>query len=834
MSTEFDEVDAAFVERVVREVWGDGGEARPLPGDLDRNFVVTDEAGARSVLKVVAPTTTIADLAVQAAAIAHVTKCAGRVQEEGARGVPDMRFPRILPTASGETLAEYEGLRIRRLSWVAGTPMAGVVPARLQPSPATDLFLRSIGRFVGWTTRALRDFDHPAAAREHPWDPTSTTWIEAEVDRVHQGYRRAVIGRVLDLHRKVVRPIVASVPNSVIHADANDHNLIVDAETWWRGPVGLIDFGDVMRTARVSDAAIAAAYAAMRSADPAAAIADVAAGWSRAVAGVPPDPQGGAATEEELLLVPALVRSRLATSVTMSAVRSAERPDDPYVTISEAPAWRLLEALDHLGHERLADTVLRRCRMEPWQERPPRRESGRSRMEHTARAGRPRALHSTASLVDRRARVMGPNLSISYAEPLHMVRGWMQYLYDAEGNAYLDAYNNVPHVGHSHPHVVDAIARQTSLLATNTRYPSQLRLDYLERLAGRFPDPLDTVYLVNSASEANELALRIACAATGRRDVVVQDVAYHGHTTTLVDVSPYKAEGPGGEGLPDWVHVSALPDPYRGPYRSGRDASPGGRYATDLGHLLESLDADGRPAAAFMAETFPSVGGQIVPPEGYLEGAYGAARAVGALVIADEVQTGFGRLGSVDWGFQVADVVPDMVVLGKPMGNGFPLAAVVTTRELAEAFDTGMEYFSTFGGNPVACAAGDAVLDVLDAERLPERAARVGSRIVEGIGELASRHEGIGDVRGMGLFIGVDMVSDRDRRTADAGLARRVVEALRLRRVLAGTDGRENNVVKLRGPLALTVDDADRLVAEFDVALEAAGGARRGTDEENG
>jgi len=410
----------------------------------------------------------------------------------------------------------------------------------------------------------------------------------------------------------------------------------------------------------------------------------------------------------------------------------------------------------------------------------------------------------------------------------------MQYLYDAEGNAWIDAYNNVPHVGHAHPHVADAIARQTSLLATNTRYLSQVRLDYLERLADRFPDPLDRVYLVNSASEANELALRIARAATGRRDLVVQDVAYHGHTTTLVDVSPYKAEGPGGEGVPDWVHVAALPDPYRGRHRSGRDAVPGERYAADLRSLLDTLEAEGRPPGAFIAETFPSVGGQIVPPDGYLEGAFAAARDVGALVIADEVQTGFGRLGSVDWGFQVADVVPDIVVLGKPMGNGFPMAAVVTTRELAEAFDTGMEYFSTFGGNPVACAAGDAVLDVLDAERLPDRADRVGARLLDGIRALGARHEAIGDVRGLGLFIGIDLVSDRETRTADAARARRVVEGLRRRGVLAGTDGREHNVVKLRGPLVMTEENADRIVAGLDGALEEAAATGRASNEEVG
>ncbi|HKK93798.1 MAG TPA: aminotransferase class III-fold pyridoxal phosphate-dependent enzyme [Longimicrobiales bacterium] len=822
MSLRLDEIDVALAEEAVREMWGERVEARPLPGDVDRNFVLVDDDGRRSVLKFVARATPTAALELQAAALARfIERVASTNDSEGHEA--EVRVPRILPTTSGETLPEYRGVRTRRLSWVSGTPMAEVVPSRLQPSPATDRFMWRIGRFVGRATSALRGFDHPVGAVRHRWDPFAVEWIEEGAARLHVGRRGALIGRVLDLHRSVVAPRVDGLPHGVIHADANDHNLLVDAESWERGPVGLIDFGDVMRTARVCDAAIAAAYAAMRSGDPASAIAEVAAGWRWAI-----EREGDDVREVEMMLLPALVRSRLAISVTVSASRSSERSGDAYVTVSEAPAWRLLEALDHLGHERMVDVVLERCGAGC-----PRR-GPRSGEGHETAVARPRALEAAPPLVERRGRVMGPNLSLSYAEPIHAVRGWMQYLYDAEGNAWIDAYNNVPHVGHAHPHVADAIARQTSLLATNTRYLSQVRLDYLERLADRFPDPLDRVYLVNSASEANELALRIARAATGRRDLVVQDVAYHGHTTTLVDVSPYKAEGPGGEGVPDWVHVAALPDPYRGRHRSGRDAVPGERYAADLRSLLDTLEAEGRPPGAFIAETFPSVGGQIVPPDGYLEGAFAAARDVGALVIADEVQTGFGRLGSVDWGFQVADVVPDIVVLGKPMGNGFPMAAVVTTRELAEAFDTGMEYFSTFGGNPVACAAGDAVLDVLDAERLPDRADRVGARLLDGIRALGARHEAIGDVRGLGLFIGIDLVSDRETRTADAARARRVVEGLRRRGVLAGTDGREHNVVKLRGPLVMTEENADRIVAGLDGALEEAAATGRASNEEVG
>jgi len=449
--------------------------------------------------------------------------------------------------------------------------------------------------------------------------------------------------------------------------------------------------------------------------------------------------------------------------------------------------------------------------------------------------------HDPEALLPRRRARTGRNLSLSYARPLHLVRGWMQYLYDQEGRGWLDLYNNVPHVGHSHPRVAEAVARQTSLLATNTRYLSRVRLEYLEQLAAHLPESLPVIYLVNSASEANELALRIARTATGRRDLVVQEAGYHGHTTTLVDASPYKARGPGGSGTPAWVHTVPLPDPYRGPHRrqeaegraEGRadvaaDEELGRRYAADVARTMDELVRQGRPPGAFLAETFPSVGGQIVPPAGYLRGAYEAVRRAGGLAIADEVQTGFGRLGpDAFWAFECQDAVPDMVVLGKPMANGFPLGAVAVRRELAEAFDNGMEYFSTFGGNPVACAAGQAVLEVLTDERLPERAGRMGDALLEGLWALAAEHPVVGDVRGRGLFLGVELVADPDARTPAPRAARYLVERLREEGVLAGTDGPDRNVLKLRGPLSVGEVDVARTLAILGRILEEPFLARR-------
>jgi 4-aminobutyrate aminotransferase-like enzyme/Ser/Thr protein kinase RdoA (MazF antagonist) len=414
------------------------------------------------------------------------------------------------------------------------------------------------------------------------------------------------------------------------------------------------------------------------------------------------------------------------------------------------------------------------------------------------------------TLAARRARI-GGNLSISYDEPLKIVRGWKQFLYDDTGRAFLDVYNNVPLVGHSHPRVVEAVQKQIAVLNTNTRYLHDNIVDYAERLTNRLPAPLKICYFLNSASEANELALRLARAHTGREDIIVLAAAYHGNTTTLIDISPYKFNGPGGKGKKPWVHIAPIPDDYRGLYKRD-DAQAGPKYARHVSEIVDRV----KPAA-YIAESLPSVGGQIVLPSGYLSDVYKSVRAAGGICIADEVQVGFGRLGSCFFGFELQNVTPDIVVLGKPIGNGFPVAAVITTPKIAASFDNGMEFFSTFGGNPVACAAGLAVLDVLEEERLQENALTVGDYLLNGLRQL--RHELIGDVRGLGLFLGIDLVRDRLTLKPASTEASRIVNRLRERGILTGTDGPHHNVIKLRPPLCFTKEDADRFIEALDEVI---------------
>lgn len=415
-------------------------------------------------------------------------------------------------------------------------------------------------------------------------------------------------------------------------------------------------------------------------------------------------------------------------------------------------------------------------------------------------------------LEERRATALGPSLSLSYDRPLHIVRGVGSWLYDVHGRGYLDCVNNVAHVGHEHPRVVAAARAQLGVLNTNTRYLHENVVLYAERLASLLPDPLEVCFFVNSGSEANELALRMARAHTGGTGVVALEGGYHGNTQGLVDISHYKHAGPGGEGPSSWCRSVPMPDDYRGPFR--RDVPDrADRYAAPVAGAFRELVDAGHGPAAYIAEAILSCGGQVEPPQGYLPAAVRHARQAGALYIADEVQIGFGRVGSHRWGFESAGVQPDIVTFGKPIGNGHPIGAVVTTREIAASFANGMEFFSTFGGNPVSAAIGLAVLDALEEERLQEHAAVVGGTLKASLASLAMEHDCIGDVRGRGLFLGIDFVSDRRERTPAPAVATYVANRARELGVLLSVDGLHHNVIKIKPPMTFDESDADRLVS---------------------
>ncbi len=424
-------------------------------------------------------------------------------------------------------------------------------------------------------------------------------------------------------------------------------------------------------------------------------------------------------------------------------------------------------------------------------------------------------------LIAKRKELLLPNLSISYSEPIKFVRGDGVWLIDNYGRAYLDCFNNVCHLGHAHPDVVEALSRQAGLLNTNTRYLHDNIVEYAERLTATLPEGLSVASFACSGSEANSLMLRMARNHTGRNDAIVVDWAYHGTTQELIDLSPYKYKRKGGKGRPDHVHEAIIPDSYRAPEEWPVEEH-GKRFAESVAEQIESMRKKGRAPAFFMAESIPSVAGQVFFPDGYLKEVYAMVRAAGGLCLADEVQVGFGRVGSHWWAFETQGVVPDVVSMGKPIGNGHPMSAIVTTRELADSFNNGMEYFNTFAGNPVSCAVGLAVLDVIERDKLRENAFNVGNYLLDGFRKMQARFDIIGDVRGLGLFLGIELVTDRKTKAPATDLARKINDGARARGILMGTEGPHDNVLKMRPSMIFDRANADHLLDVLGASFEAA------------
>jgi 4-aminobutyrate aminotransferase-like enzyme len=409
--------------------------------------------------------------------------------------------------------------------------------------------------------------------------------------------------------------------------------------------------------------------------------------------------------------------------------------------------------------------------------------------------------------INYRKQHLGKSLSLSYDKPLKIMRGEMQYLMDEFGQKYLDTVNNVAHAGHEHPKVVEAGQQQMSVLNTNTRYLNDEILDFAEELLATFPEELSVIHFVNSGSEANELALRMAKAMTGEKDIIALEIGYHGNTQGCIDISSYKFDGKGGKGCPENTHIVPLPDAFRGIYQG---ENTGEKYAKHVEEAILKIQSKNRNVAAFIAESIVSCGGQIDLPEGYLKDAYRFVRKEGGICIADEVQVGFGRVGKAFWGFQLHGVVPDIVTMGKPIGNGHPMAAVVCTRAVADAFANGMEFFNTFGGNPVSCAIGRRVLQVIKEDKLQENALEVGEYLKKQLKSLKENYPIIADVRGEGLFLGIELVDENKTPLPDQTnyLANRMKDF----KILMSIDGPQHNVLKIKPPMCFSKANADYMM----------------------
>ncbi len=489
-----------------------------------------------------------------------------------------------------------------------------------------------------------------------------------------------------------------------------------------------------------------------------------------------------------------LIAARLCVSLLMCMKRRAEGTSSDYVDVSFNDAAALLRDMIEINPLAMQNRLRAACQLP----------------EISA--------DSQNQMIGKRAEILGRNLSVSYKKPITIVRGAMQYLLDDAGETYLDCVNNVCHVGHAHPRIVRAMTRQMATLNTNTRYLHNSILQYAERLSATMPESLSVCFFVNSGSEANDLALRMARSFTDRRKIAVLDGAYHGHTHSIIELSPYKYEGRGGAGQVESTVKLDMPDTFRGRYRSAHQ-NPAAAYVADIERYLHRVAETNEKPAAFFAESLLGCGGQIIPPEGYLKEAFALMRSHGVVSVADEVQVGFGRVGSHFWGCDKHDALRVFVTLGKPIGNVHPLAAVVTTPEIADAFANGMEYFNTFGGNPVSCTIGLTVLDIIEEEGLQEHALEVGRYLKEQLSEII--HRLIGDICGAGLFLGVELVRDMETLEPATVEAATIKNMLRNERILISTDGPCENVLKIKPPIVFSRKNADQLLSALNRAFQA-------------
>ena len=750
-----------FAESMLRDSWGRSGRMSRLPGENLNVLVESD--GTSHVLKITCDPD--AEVHLEQAVLRRLTEA----------GLP---APDTLPAIDGKHVVERTTgyvtwqARLQRFQPGEQWRTLGSTPERLE----------RIGRRLGEVHQALAGLEElePRSLRTHQWDLAEAIQHRPAIELASTPQLRRRLERCMHLYSANALPRLGDCPAGMLHGDFNDENILLEG-----GRVsGILDVGDSQRGALVQDLAICLSYALQHDGIGLAEAGHLLKGY-----------QAVRKLEEiEIELLQPLILARLATSALIALKRRDAQP--------EHSTWFSHEESTLAAIDRAVEcTPLEAC----------------SELCTSLEVRPPHPRSSEDIMTERTAR-LGPSLSVSYRRPLHIVRGAAQYLHAADAEPYLDLVNNVCHVGHCHPRVVDAIARQASVLNTNTRYLHETIEQFAGRLSATLPEPLDTCFFVNSGSEANELALRLARAATGAHDVLVIDGAYHGSTGNCVAMSPYKFDGPGGQGCPEWVHVVPIPDGYRGEIR-GHDEEVGAAYGLEVGRVVGEACAKGRSIAGFFAEPILSCGGQVPLPPGYLSTAYEHVRRAGGVAIADEVQVGFGRVGEAFWGFELHDVVPDIVVMGKPIGNGHPLGAVVTTRAIAEAFDNGMEFFSTFGGNPVSCACGLAVLDVIEAEDLQERARLLGERFRSGLAGLMERHPLIGDVRGSGLFLGIELVRDRGTLEPAAEEASEVVNAMRERNILLSTDGPLHNVIKIKPPMVLDQEDIDMTIRQLDQVL---------------
>lgn len=757
---------AADAARLARDLFALSGKITPLYSERDQNFRLNEADGSQWVLKIANADEDQAVLDFQIAALSHVAQTA-----------PDLPTPHPRPTREGAASAWVTGPDGREHTVFVVSYLPGTIAADC--TLGMQDFQR-IGHVIARLQKALSGFFHPAAGgRALLWDVRELVKMRAKVG--HLGDLAAQAGEIIDHAARAVLPRLAALRAQVIHGDVHGHNLIL-------GPgnsvAGIIDFGDMFHGPAILDLSDSMS-------DFAGDTDDLEGVWTALVRGfnsVQP------LTPEEVDLVYDLVLLRQLATILITAIRAAETPDQTdYIGDTGFGSHGVFKKMLAVGRARATAII-------------------------AAAAGQaaPVARHSVAQMMERRAQLMGSRPYVFYDPPLHMVRAEGVWMYDSEGRRYLDCYNNVPIIGHCHPRVTNAISAQARILNTNTRYLGEQVLEYAERLGALTGGELTACAFVNSGSEANDIAWRMARAWTGNKGFLTQEFAYHGITEAIDAISP---SGWRTAGMPDHVRTLLAPDGYRGIHKHGTP-DIGRLYAEDADRAIASLAEAGMKPAALITDMAFLTNGILEPCPDYVAALYAKVRAAGGLCISDEVQSGFGRMGKHFFGYKHHGVVPDFVTIGKPAGNGHPIGVVLTRPEIYDHFLEQYAFFSTFGGNNVSCATGLAVLDEIRDGDYVNKATEVGAHFKAGLMRLKDRFPIIGDVRGVGLAFGVELVRDRATLEPAPEEVTRLLNLMRDEGLLAGGEGVHANIIKMRPPLVFTRENADFAVAAMERALE--------------
>jgi 4-aminobutyrate aminotransferase-like enzyme len=763
--------------QVAMDLFGLEGDFKSLTSERDQNYRITTPDNKVVVFK-------IANVREEYGVLDFQTKTLLHIEEQNS----SLITPRVIPNKQGEPISQFTASTgdkhdVHVLSYLPGNLL---VEAEYNPN-----LLRNLGAVLAKVDLALRSFHHANAGHEIVWDVMRCLQLRPHTQHIADVTVRKNVESVFERMEKVVLPKLKNMRHQVIHADAHNLNTLFDPNNP-NEVAGILDFGDMHFAPLPMELAVAADFDHFPIEHWVDALCALTQGYDRVLP----------LEEAEIDVIFDLVLCRFAMVATVIAWRNNNVETDQPAYLPDSPGTKILAYLLNIGHETVNDRLRQACRF-------PAYCALDKNENHEFK-------DDIDSLMQRRHTVLSKHLTHFYKKPLHVERGRGAYLFDKQGNAYVDAYNNVPTVGHCHPHVVNAVSRQMAALNTNTRYVYQSILDYAEKLTSTLPKHLSACLFVNSGSEANDVAWQIATHMTKKRGGIVMENAYHGITEAIDYMSPFDPEK-----RPVAPHIGTLisPDTYRGQYRRD-NAQAAQLYAKDADRVMAELEQKGFGTACFMLDsTFMSNGIPDAPAD-YAHLVAEKVRANGGVIIADEVQSGFGRMGQM-WGFTLQGFHPDIVTLGKPVGNGYPLGVVVTTPEILNDFTDATGLFSTFGGNPVACAAGLAVLDVVEQEQLVESSKNTGIYLRNGLKNLMEKHALIGDVRGSGLVCGVEFVKNRDTlEPISVDTTKQIVELMREHHVLVGKEGYLGNVMKIRPPLAFKKPEADKLIDALDKSLK--------------